>query len=466
VAKNGMHYADLNNFPYPQGGPTHGAEVWRLFIKGFAPGRDLVSFTTDGSLDALTLLAGRDPATGRHYIFSVNESASAVPLRIDVSAWPVADGARVLLEEVGSGVFGAVATSGYTKISAGRIPARTQPARSVWLYTLETRPSSPDLVLGATDDAMVKDGANRNLTYGTSSRVLVKNDATNANARNAGLLRFALPARHAPDLQLALLEVEAGTITADAIAQAFVYGLEDTAWSDASVRWSSVTNLRQNVAAGSLIRHNVVAGAGVNARIQGQLVVSGPTPTTRRIDVTAYVRDRLAAGAASFLIAQENRWDVDIATGAIGDVQPDGLQIVSREGATEANPGPRLRLMFHVDSDGDGLSDQAELGEFGTDPDLPDTDRDGQPDGDEIAAGTAPLDPVSWFRIAELRAVTGGREIAWLGVSGKTYTVERASDLALADWTPIATVAGAGGPQTHLDPAAPGARVFYRLRVR
>jgi hypothetical protein len=232
------------------------------------------------------------------------------------------------------------------------------------------------------------------------------------------------------------------------------------------VRWSSVANLRQNVAVGSLIRHNVVADAGVSARIQGQLVATGPVLATRRIDVTAYVRERLAAGAAGFLLAQENRWDVNIGTGTAGDVQPDGLQIVSREGATEANPGPRLRLVFHADSDGDGLSDQAELGAFGTDPDLPDTDGDGQLDGAEAVAGTDPMNPASRFKINELRVVGSGREITWDGVSGKTYTLERASSLSPADWAPIATVAGAGGPQSHLDPAPPADKLFYRLLVR
>jgi hypothetical protein len=53
-----------------------------------------------------------------------------------------------------------------------------------------------------------------------------------------------------------------------------------------------------------------------------------------------------------------------------------------------------------ADSDGDGLSDFAEVGfepgsATGTDPNLSDTDGDGVGDGDEITNGTDPLDPAS-----------------------------------------------------------------------
>ena len=45
------------------------------------------------------------------------------------------------------------------------------------------------------------------------------------------------------------------------------------------------------------------------------------------------------------------------------------------------------------DSDGDGLSDQIEKTQYGTDPALWDTDRDGLSDGWEILNGLDPLDP-------------------------------------------------------------------------
>jgi hypothetical protein len=45
------------------------------------------------------------------------------------------------------------------------------------------------------------------------------------------------------------------------------------------------------------------------------------------------------------------------------------------------------------DRDGDGLSDEFEAGR-GTDADNADTDGDGHSDGDEVACGSSPLDPV------------------------------------------------------------------------
>ncbi len=65
--------------------------------------------------------------------------------------------------------------------------------------------------------------------------------------------------------------------------------------------------------------------------------------------------------------------------------------------AQEAELGTNPEL---ADSDGDGLTDFAEVGfepgsATGTDPRLRDTDGDGVGDGDEVANGTDPTDPTS-----------------------------------------------------------------------
>lgn len=69
------------------------------------------------------------------------------------------------------------------------------------------------------------------------------------------------------------------------------------------------------------------------------------------------------------------------------------------------------------DSDVDGLSDDAETGQYQTDPQVFDTDNDGRGDGDEILDGTDPLDAES-SRIAELSAPDPGilgnpKQFAW-----------------------------------------------------
>jgi hypothetical protein len=54
-----------------------------------------------------------------------------------------------------------------------------------------------------------------------------------------------------------------------------------------------------------------------------------------------------------------------------------------------------LHMVESPDTDGDGLSDYLEKVEYGTNPDNADTDGDGYSDGQEVAAGTDPLDPNS-----------------------------------------------------------------------
>src|SRR5207249_11544841 len=86
LRKNGMHYIDNETAPYNTGGVTKAGEVWRLFNKGFAPGRERLDFSADSALTNLLLLASSDAATGRYYIFSANDSAAATALTVDLSA--------------------------------------------------------------------------------------------------------------------------------------------------------------------------------------------------------------------------------------------------------------------------------------------------------------------------------------------------------------------------------------------
>ena len=67
-----------------------------------------------------------------------------------------------------------------------------------------------------------------------------------------------------------------------------------------------------------------------------------------------------------------------------GDTQVDGIDILSSEGGSGSSPGPQLRLVRLPDSDGDGISDQAELETFGSNPNLADADGDNLNDGEEL----------------------------------------------------------------------------------
>jgi hypothetical protein len=122
-----------------------------------------------------------------------------------------------------------------------------------------------------------------------------------------------------------------------------------------------------------------------------------------------------------------------------------------------------------ADTDGDGLTDVAE-GVIGTDPDLADSDADGASDGDEQLAGTDPLDPASRPGIVgvDLDPSNGEITLTWASAPGRTYRVERSSELAEGSW---GTVPGAdevpadSGDRTSVTIAAPPGRRFYRVTV-
>jgi hypothetical protein len=347
LRKNGMHYIDNNNAPYNIGGVTKAGEVWRLFNRAFAPGRDRIAFSADSSLNNLTLMASYDPAARRYYVFSANNSATATPLTLDVSALAIQNSNCALIQEVSEGSYGAV--THYAQVTSGQVPTFTQPANSVWLITIPATPQQfvspgvPTLLANASDDATVKDGANKNANYGAQTSLVVRNDPANPSNRSAALLKFHLPAINFPDVQFAVLCVYGSTLSVNTTAQAYVYGLTNNSWSQGAITWAAASNLRQGIAGGNHIANNVISGLGDSAFLQGQLVFSSTAPVEQQIDVTDFIRT-CTNYDATFLISQDPRWNLTLPSLTDGDTQPDGIQIVSLEGAGSSSP-PRLKLV-------------------------------------------------------------------------------------------------------------------------
>lgn len=98
-----------------------------------------------------------------------------------------------------------------------------------------------------------------------------------------------------------------------------------------------------------------------------------------------------------------------------------------------------------------------------------DSDGDGMPDWMELIAGTDPNDPNSVFKASTdiQPAPGGGLVIKWSSVAGKTYAIQRATNLS-SGFSPLATNLPAIAPQNqYTDSAATGSGpYFYRLQVQ
>jgi VCBS repeat-containing protein len=340
VAKNAMHYVDNNNSPYNVGGITRAGEVYRLFNKAFATGRDRLNSLKGSGATSFETHASYDAARKRYYFFSVNDTASGVAIDFAFTNLPVPIGNRALLEEVSDATYGSGKL--WTSVTAGKtIAAGTQPANSVWLLTLPAEPQATEQILTATDDAEVRDGTNATVNFGSATNMTARNDPTNTANRSAAFMKFDLTGIAVTNIEFAILSLPASTISSSSTAQAHVYALDMSNWSQTAITWSNAPNLKPNVTAGNTIAKQFVTGAGDTAHIVGQVVVNSTSPSEKLIDVTDWLRTQTNA-AITFLVSQDPRWDVALPSLATGDTQPDGVKILT----TESGSGPRLRVVL------------------------------------------------------------------------------------------------------------------------
>jgi hypothetical protein len=67
----------------------------------------------------------------------------------------------------------------------------------------------------------------------------------------------------------------------------------------------------------------------------------------------------------------------------------------------------------------------------------------------EIAAGTLPNDPDSCFKVVQTEAAVGGQlTIVWNGQAGRTYRINRRTDLTQLSYETIATGVPGVAPRT------------------
>jgi hypothetical protein len=122
------------------------------------------------------------------------------------------------------------------------------------------------------------------------------------------------------------------------------------------------------------------------------------------------------------------------------------------------------------DTDSDGLPDAWEQARFGRlDAAFDGSDHDGDATSDRLE-WLLDLDPLSgssaWrVDVAPSPAPGGGLTVNWPARAGLRFGVERATDLATADWTTQATVTALGASASWTDPAPPSPRAFYRVKL-
>lgn len=384
VKKNGMHYVDNDNAPNSHGGVTKAGEAYRLFIKGIAPGRVMKDYTraSDGSIDALDLRASYDAVSKKYFLFSVNESSNTIPITVDTSAWNIPTNNRVLLEEVSESRHGSGRTLGSVTADKtlfdGSVNLWQQPANTVWLWTIPSKAQQAEETVLVAEDTMVKDGSNAGTNYGSATSLVVRNDPSNNANRSAAFFKFNLPPIYLPDIQIATLCLRTRA-NPSGTAQGYVYGMDHNTWSEGTLTWTNAPNLKKGKVAGNKIANRVIDGEGTTAHILGQLVATSSTPSEKIIDVTEYLRSQ-PNRVPSFLITQDPRWDVTLPSLAVGDTQPSALEITASEGSTD----PYLRIVRLKDTDGDGLSDEAETNTLSTNSNDADSDNDGLSDGTEV----------------------------------------------------------------------------------
>ena len=393
VKKNGLHYVDNDNAPYDIGGVTKGGEVARLFAKGFAGAHDLLALpaaTGTGAAD-LSLAASHNAQRGRYSLLSANQATSQRTLDLDLAAWNVEPGSWVTVEEVSADRQGEVRQ--LVQVPASKQLGLTQPAQSVFLVTVPQTAPIYRVTLGATDDAMVKAGANSLTNYGTSPNLYAKNNPTNSAARNVTFIKFNLGDTATAGVDQAVLRVFGENEGTDPTVIAHVYGVASDGWNESTITWTNAPNLASGVGAVNDIAHNFIEDVGGTATVLGHFT---GTQTARELmlDVTSFVKDH-ADSQVTFLIAREVRFDDENVDDAL-----TSLSLASKESTSD--PGPQLILSLNYealpgDFNGDAVVDDADLAAWnqhtGVTAGAAASDGDADFDGDVDA-----LDFLSWQR--------------------------------------------------------------------
>jgi len=196
-------------------------------------------------------------------------------------------------------------------------------------------------------------------------------------------------------------------------------------------------------------------------------VVNGPDPTQiyQYLDGTSMATPHVS-GAVAFAAMN---FPTETVTQRIQRVLANADTITDLQGLVHNSR--RLNLQRIVDTDSNGLPDWWELEYFGhqtgTDPNA-DPDHDGMSNLAEWIAGTNPTNAASCLRLTMVSATNANNVVvSWSSVAGKSYWLERSTNLLTGFSTISTNIAATAPTNTQTDTAVlPGNTRFYRVGVQ
>jgi hypothetical protein len=200
------------------------------------------------------------------------------------------------------------------------------------------------------------------------------------------------------------------------------WSVSDNSWTETGITWSNAPARETLIGSQQAFLSSLVA-----------------------IDITGYISDN---GTYSIGLGND---------GSFGD-------FFSRE----TGDGAYLQLItMPLDSDGDGLSDEDEIGIYGTNPLLSDTDGDGMDDGREVLAGTDPLDEEDVFKVASFSSSEADvYSMHWNTVTGRDYSLWSNPDLGTGSWTQVQGPFTASNSFLSISLTNEAPTLFYRVEVQ